>query len=582
MILKISSDSATFQEISFGKGFNVILADITTKSTEKGSRNSLGKTTLVELIHYCLGSTGKPRIFREKIVRDWTYRLNFTIKGKEVSASRCGKPKSKIEVKADFSEWPLLGDSTLIDDMRIFSIKDWTMLLGNQMFGLELDYDKTKYKPSFRSLVSYFARSPEVAQKPFSNSESQQLYQKQIDNTFLLGLNWPFASRFEEIRNELKLVNSLRKAAKEGRLSKFAGDIGQLEAERVRTESSRDTLRKELSEFQIEPEYDRIEREADELGARIKDIKNAQSTNRQLHEMYKRSIRDEKDVPVENIVELYEEANVVLPNHIVNSLKQAKEFHEIILRNRRRYLETESERLRTDILDAESLISDLTGNRASLLRILRTRGALEQYTEVQLRLSEINQQFDEIKSRIRDLKKLEKGKSDLAIEKEKLIQDTISDIDERRSVLDRAIALFNSNSQYLYSKPGTLSIDVGKGGYQFSVKIEGSGSEGKERMATFCYDLTLLELWSKTQDAPGFLIHDSSIFADVDSRQITKALELAYKKSIELDSQYICLMNSDSVPYDSFSDEFRKKFEDSVRIRLTDSDDKGSLLGMRF
>lgn len=582
MIIKISSDSPSFKEISFKKGFNVILADVTAKSTEKDSRNSLGKTTFVELVHYCLGSTGKPRVFREKTVRDWTYHLDFTVKGKKVTASRCGKPRSKVEVKADVSGWPLIGDTTLIEDTRVFSVKDWTTVLGNLMFGLAINHNKTKYKPTFRSLISYFARSPDVAQKPFLNSESQQEYQKQIANTFFLGLNWAYASQFEEIRNELKILRDLRKAAEAGRLSKFIGDIGQLEAERVRTETSRDTLRKELTDFQIEPEYARIEQEADEIVERIKDTKNAQSTNRQLLEMYRRSIQDEKDVPVEDVVELYEEAGLILSNHIVSSMEQVREFHEIVLRNRQRYLEVESERLKTEIIEVESLISNLSKKRAQLLMILKTRGALEQHTELQVRLSEINQQLEEIKSRISDLKKIDKGKSDLAIEKEKLIQNAISDLDERRQVLDKSIRIFNSNSQGLYSKPGTLSVDVGKSGYKFSVKIEGSGSEGKERMTTFCYDLTLMERMSDKQDVPGFLIHDSSIFADVDSRQVVKSLELAYDKSIELDSQYICLMNSDSVPYNYFSDEFRRKFEDSIRIRLTDSDEKGSLLGIRF
>lgn len=582
MISKIWSDSPTFREISFEKGFNVILADITSRSTEKGSRNSLGKTTFVELVHYCLGSTGRPGIFKEIATQDWNYRLDFTVMNKEISASRSGTPKSKIEAKGDFSEWPLPGDATIFDDLRVFSMKDWTTSLGNLMFGLDVDVDSSNYKPSFRSLISYFARSPNVAQKPFSNSESQQEYQKQIDNTYLLGLNWTFASRFQEIRDELKLLNDLRKAAREGRLSKFTGDIGELESERVRTEDARDNLRKELSEFQIEPEYERIEKESDELGGQIRDIKNAQSTNRQLLDMYRKSIQDEKDVAVEDVEELYTEASLVLPKQIVNALSQAKAFHETILRNRRRYLEVESEHLRTDIIAAETLISGLTKRRASLLDILRTRGALEQYTELNMRLSEINQQVEEIKSRITDLRKIERGKSDLAIEKEKLIQDTVSDIDERRSQLDKAIALFNSNSQTLYSKPGILSIDVGKGGYSFSVKIEGSGSEGKERMATFCYDLTLMELWSKRGATPGFLIHDSSIFADVDSRQIAKALKLAYEKSIQLDCQYICLMNSDSIPYKLFSEEFKTIFEKSIRIRLTDSDESGSLLGIRF
>jgi uncharacterized protein YydD (DUF2326 family) len=80
--------------------------------------------------------------------------------------------------------------------------------------------------------------------------------------------------------------------------------------------------------------------------------------------------------------------------------------------------------------------------------------------------------------------------------------------------------------------------------------------------------------------APGFLIHDSTIFADVDERQKAHALELAAKTSETHGFQYICCLNSDAIPGNDFSAGF--SLHPYVRIELTDAGDKGGLLGIRY
>ena len=145
---------------------------------------------------------------------------------------------------------------------------------------------------------------------------------------------------------------------------------------------------------------------------------------------------------------------------------------------------------------------------------------------------------------------------------------------------EKAILLFNSNSQALYKAPGTLSIDVRKTGLKFDVSIERSGSHGIGNMKIFCYDLMLAQIWAEKEVKPAFLIHDSIIFADVDERQKALALELAAKESARLNFQYICTMNSDAIPTNDFSADF--KFDDYVRRTFTDATEDGGLLGIRF
>jgi uncharacterized protein YydD (DUF2326 family) len=80
--------------------------------------------------------------------------------------------------------------------------------------------------------------------------------------------------------------------------------------------------------------------------------------------------------------------------------------------------------------------------------------------------------------------------------------------------------------------------------------------------------------------SPGFLIHDSTIFDGVDERQRAEALELAASESQAHGLLDICTLNSDYIPRNEFSSDFR--IEDYIRLRLTDADVAGRLMGVRF
>jgi uncharacterized protein YydD (DUF2326 family) len=66
----------------------------------------------------------------------------------------------------------------------------------------------------------------------------------------------------------------------------------------------------------------------------------------------------------------------------------------------------------------------------------------------------------------------------------------------------------------------------------------------------------------------------------VDERQVALGLQQAQVISEEAGFQYICTLNSDTLPLGEFSEDF--DIEQYVRLRLTDDKPSGSLLGRRF
>ncbi len=133
----------------------------------------------------------------------------------------------------------------------------------------------------------------------------------------------------------------------------------------------------------------------------------------------------------------------------------------------------------------------------------------------------------------------------------------------------------------LYDMYANLVVDTDKyGNYKFNISREKT-SEGIERMDIFCYDLMLIEMFRKNlPQGIDFLIHDSTLYDAVDSRQRAKAIELVAKKSVDCKFQYIFTINSDQLPIMDFSEDF--KYTDYVIRSLTDANVSGSLLGITF
>ncbi|MCK4968052.1 MAG: DUF2326 domain-containing protein, partial [Candidatus Aenigmarchaeota archaeon] len=55
MLISLKADKDSFKEINFKTGLNIILAERTKESSQKDSRNGLGKTSIIEIIHFLMG-----------------------------------------------------------------------------------------------------------------------------------------------------------------------------------------------------------------------------------------------------------------------------------------------------------------------------------------------------------------------------------------------------------------------------------------------------------------------------------------------------------------------------------------------
>ena len=157
MIERISSTLSTFKTLVFHKGLNILLADRTPTSTDRQTRNSAGKSSLIEIIHFLTGGNmSKGSIFSEPPLREHSFTMVFNpgVNQSLVTVERYGNEPSKIWLQGDYSEWIIKPSMQDLHQRFGLSNEDWKRILGHLMFGLLPKDDLLK----FRTIFPYFIR----------------------------------------------------------------------------------------------------------------------------------------------------------------------------------------------------------------------------------------------------------------------------------------------------------------------------------------------------------------------------------------------------------------------------------------
>ena len=584
MIRELKSDLESFKTLTFGPGLNVILADKSPDATDLQSRNGAGKTSFVELVHLLFGADAKPQsIFRSAALSEWTFSASVDLSRQTCSISRSGKRLSRVQIDGDIEGWPVAGQHELLPSSHQFSNDEWKDVLGALWFGLPADIGADRFRPTFRSLFSFVARRQESGgfQQPMQHSMMQQRWDRQATVCYLIGLDSALPGRFQELHNQEKLAKDLRKAATSGELGRYFGKAADLRTQLTLADARANRLRKQLDAFQVVPEYRELEREASEITGQINDLNFENIVDRDLIRELQASLAAEDAPASRDLTKLYDEVGIVLPDLPRRRIKEVEQFHRTVVENRRSHLGSEITSAERRIEARDRRKDGLDQRRAQIMSLLSSGGALEHYTGLREELGRAEAESEMLKARLETAERFESTRTELNMERARLVKALQDDIHERDDIVRDAILSFEELSRSLYERAGSLTIADTPGGPKFEVHISGERSKGITAMQIFCFDLMLTRIGIQRGHWPGFLIHDSHLFDGVDERQVAKALQLAAQRADEDGFQYIVTMNSDSVPTEGFTGGFRLQ-DHVVSTRLTDATETGGLFGFRF
>ena len=184
--------------------------------------------------------------------------------------------------------------------------------------------------------------------------------------------------------------------------SNTCSNVEVLKAKKEALESQIERDQKELSKFKVHNQYKELQEEADECTRIMHVAVNKKAMLQQYLESSMDSIEYKKPPADTELDWLYEQLGVHFSQNVKKTLLEARIFHEKIVRYREQFLRAETLSLRNKIEDEQDKIRNADDKRAEIMKILKSSGALEEFTKLQARLLAKKQKLSELLEKLRN------------------------------------------------------------------------------------------------------------------------------------------------------------------------------------
>jgi len=579
MLRQLAADDPRFKTLTFHRGLNILVADVTPASQETDSRNGAGKSSVIQLLHFLLGErVENSTLAARKELRgiQFSLHVDWPHLAQPVRVNRIGARPGWVHLEplppATDREQPELNTGHV-------RIAEWQRLIERDLFSLPDEHTGV----SGRSLLSFLVRR--TSSHGYNSAIRSHGRQSDADATtnlaYLFGLDWHLADRYRVLKARETTRTQMQKAAQDPLLGRIIGKVADLRSEIALAERRVSDLERQVAEFRVVPEYERLREQADQLDQRIRQLGARDVADRRNLQDLDRALEEATDPDTSYLEPVYAELGVMLTDQVRRRFDEVEAFHRSVVRNRRRYLEEERDTTRQRLADSETERRHLGDQLAQTLRTLEQGGALAALTTLQQVLAQRQALLSALRHRYEAAQTLEATRREITQARFTLQQEMDRDIEERRGFIDEATVLFSELARRLYGGDRTayLKFEAGDRSLRIQPHIDTDDSAGIGSMVIFCFDLTITVLAHRAGRAPDFLVHDSHLFDGVDERQLAAALSLAAEVCEREGLQYLITLNSDDL------DKARRRnfVADPYLLpqRLTD-DENGGLFGFRF
>ncbi|UUZ71242.1 hypothetical protein LP415_19230 [Polaromonas sp. P1(28)-8] len=396
MILSIESSLSSFKTVIFHEGLNVLLSDKSAASTDKQTRNSAGKTSLVEVIHFLYGADcDKDSLFRVPELVEHTFKGRLRIGLEEFTVERGGADSAKIFLLAGAKRETIFQRSStrpangFTSPIPIGKLSLATVYSACRRMKAEPHSMRHTHQPSGQCFpTSARRRDSGGLISPERQAEKQHRSDWQVNLSYLLGLDWQIPFEFTKIRHREKTLEELRKAVKVGALGQVVGTVAELRPQVTIAEAKAEKLRRELTSFEVHESYKALSRRAASAKTEMQGlVRRTVSLNENLEHLGN-ALKSERAPQRSDIQQLYAAAGIELPDVALRRFDEVSSFYASVVTNRRVHLEKEISAVKAQIETEEGAISRLDQERSAILQNLDGRGALDDFLSLQKELAE--------------------------------------------------------------------------------------------------------------------------------------------------------------------------------------------------
>lgn len=566
-LISLKANKASFHDIKFKSGVNIIVGkkESTSKENDSNTYNGVGKSFVIQIIHFCLGSKRIDEL--EQKLPGWEFTLEFSIDNKKYYSTRCTSAQNIII---------FCGEQLTVDNFN------------KRMLGLCFDLSTSLKYVTWRTLISRFIRRDRSCYVNYDTFvKNEQPYTKLINNSYLLGINCDLISKKLELKAQKDSISKTEKALKNDPFFKQYY-LGDKDADIVITEKNEkiNDLKDKLDKFEISQNYHELEKSADQKSNSIKKLENERSLININIQNIRKSINQDISINKKNLLDFYKKANIEIPQMIKKDIDNVVKFHSELLTSRQSRLKLELKKNNDNLVNIDKKIRRLGEEEDQLLGYLHTHGALEEYESLSKRLSDYKNE----KNKACDYKNIfstyEEKKLNIKSQFISQEQKTNDYLNKSESYINQLKSGFYKLAKKFYpNKSSGLIIKNNEGDnklrFNIIAKIEDDASDGINEVKIFCFDiLILLSKIGKIR----FLFHDSRLLANMDPRQRKVLFEIVNKFSLNNEFQYICSINEDtlhSIESEMKPKEFMESIKNNIILELTDESPKSKLLGVQ-
>ena len=535
--LTIQNEDEVIRHIPFRKGINLIV-DERTSAARTESGNSVGKTTVLRLVDFCLDGNGK-NIYTDSEFKTTNTKVETFLKEnniiiKLVLLSDINNPHSRsVTIERNFLTY---GKKVQRVNGEQKTNTEFSSVLK------ELIFQTTSEKPTFKQLKSKNIRDEKnkLVQTirvldPFTTDVAYEAL-----HLFWFGIDIDLSKDklVREKNLEEKLQTRLRR---DSNLSQITQSLIVVDKEIEKLNANRDN-------FYLNEEYEADLKALNLLKSEINIVSNRISHLEMRVELIEESKEDlesnHANIDAKKVEALYNKAKVLIPS-IQKTFVETLKFHNDMISQKLKFITDDLPQLHLSIAEERNTLSFLLKEEKKLSDLLGRSSTIEELESIVFQLNS----FHERKGGLEEQKNLWEQTISSLKEIDRKLNIINDKIDAKDELIQQRIAEFNSYFSNISSRldgvHSVLSADNPDGVYKFAIgNIDGNLGTGGKKIQMASFDLSYIK-FADENNIPclHFILQDQ--IENVHSNQITN---LFTEIVDEVNCQYVLPVLRDKLP----------------------------------
>ena len=556
--LKIIQENKVIREIKFHKGLNLIVDD----SVNQITGNGVGKTTVLKLIDFCLGT--KPKIiYTDNETRNQEYKLvkDYLFENK-ILISLILTSDFDMESKDIIIERNFLQRKELIRTINgnHFTEDEFELELGKMLFP-----EHNLKKPTLRQIISHNIRYKDErinnTLKTLNNYTSDAEYETLY--LFLFGCAYTKGKKKQEILLNIKQEESYRSRLEKNQTK------NAYETALALIDKDIEKLNKKKSNFNLNENFEQDLNKLNEVKYQINKLSlsiGKLNIRKDLIKETEAELKNSKsNIDLRQLEIIYQQATNKIST-IQKSFSDLVAFHNTMIEEKVKFITKELPAVEKSISDNNISLKKLLEDEKRLTTAISKTDSFDELEKIIAQLTEKFRKKGEFENIIQILNEVESNLKNFNKQLQEIDNELFSESFENtvKTQLNKFNMHFASISQELYGEQYAVKYDIitnnkGQKLYKFS-SFNANMSTGKKQGEISCFDLAYT-LFADEENIPclHFLLNDKKEL--MDDKQLVKIAEFVSKNNI----QFVASILKDKLP-----DEINKESYFAVKLSQND------------